>query len=686
MKNGNDFPNAFLSRPYQTKALIELNKAIDAGHRRICYVLPTGGGKTVVAAQLAQYYAEEGARIAFIVHRKELVNQAVKTLSQALPNVPISIVSGGKESNPGSPVVVAMVQSLRAKRIQPPDMIFFDEAHHLGARDWNRWQTAWEDAVSIGLTATPDRTDGKGLKNYFDVLVHGPDVPSLVEDGYLAPMKTLVIPSDTYEEWQEATEDVRIGAPVKAYTQYAKGRRAIVFCWNVAHSKRLQSEFELEGVSATHVDGETPEDEREQIMDRFRDGEISVITNCNIISEGFDAPNCDCIIMAAPTRSLIRYLQCAGRGMRPHGGDSLFIDLSGNAHWHLGPQLARNWSLDGAEKIKKIGKPLVHNVDAVEKSGKEVLEEHIELVEYEPIDMSKYISKKEGASRLGVSVSAVNSWLRGGITSGAEYPQPKFGGKLFLLEDIEKFEEYLKLGIPDGITSARVCEISGIQRNYMYDLWKKGNFPKPKAKHKSPRHGYVWSEKDILDWVARRELEEEILLVGNQIPGFLLASGFKWQSEIFLQRLKGNKSYGLWLFKNAKPSANPFPAPYVFGKRTKGWEGATKYKKEEIFAWAECNDYQRVFFIVVSKLSKLLFGNHHTTTKVARKVLEHPDFPESINSVNLFGLGGETKLCKHYDLNDVRVWLVKHRPDLVPNLDALVEEREQELNALNGEG
>ena len=341
-------------RPYQTKGLKEIVTAIAKGETRILYVLPTGAGKTVVAGMVAQAFDEEDKRILFLVHRRELVKQAYATLSEALPKATIGQLTSHVKSNVDAPILVASVQSLSRRNWETPNYIFIDEAHHVRARTWEKLLARWPDAVKIGLTATPERLDGKGLHAEFDVMIQGPSIKALQDDDYLAKVKTLVPSRREVIEWRKNTAKATFAHAVKAWKKYAKGKRTIFFGWNVEHSREVAQLFRDSRISAEHVDGKTPEDVRDKMMERFRQGKLKVICNFDIISEGFDAPDCDCIIIGGSTASIVRYLQRAGRVMRPgDNNQALILDMAGVSYYNgFGTvERERKWSLaDGAVK------------------------------------------------------------------------------------------------------------------------------------------------------------------------------------------------------------------------------------------------------------------------------------------------------------------------------------------------
>ena len=351
-------------RDYQIDGVAEIRRGIIRSGS-VVYVLPTGGGKTVVAGEIARLAAAKGSRTLFLVHRRELVKQAADTLYEAVPGVSVGIEAAGWPSMPWAPLQVGMVQSIvRRPNIGQYDLVIIDEAHHARASTWEKVLSRWPKAKRIGLTATPERLDGKGLGEHFAEMVLGPTISDLVDVGNLAPCRTLRIPSsfvldglkpDRHGEYRTSelgarVTDAVVADGVKAYLRYAKGRPAIFFGVHRDHSRRVCAGLREHGVRAEHVDGDDPPGRRDRIMNELKTGGLEVVGNCDLISEGFDAPRCDVVMMGCYTQSVTRYLQQAGRAMRPMPGKTaLILDLAGISH-DLGlPDDVREWSLEDGE-------------------------------------------------------------------------------------------------------------------------------------------------------------------------------------------------------------------------------------------------------------------------------------------------------------------------------------------------
>ena len=324
---------------------------------------------TVIAGGIARGAHAKGKRVLFVVHRIELVQQVLDTLAKVLPDVDVGVEARGYAPMPWAMMQVGLVTTLVNRDwVRPPDIVIFDEAHHIRAKTWERVAARWPLAVRIGLTGTPERLDGKGLGAHFASMVVGPSIPDLVEGDaegrYLAPMRTLTLPhgldlkqmrknrSGEYRDDDQAdqlTERVIVNA-ADAYMKYARGRRAIFFGIHRDHSRLVANELRHRGVAAEHVDGTDPMGRRKRIMTEFRTGGIEVVCNVDLISEGFDAPSCDVVIMGKRTASTTRFLQWAGRCARYRPGKvALVIDAMGSSH-ELGlPDDVREWSLEDGE-------------------------------------------------------------------------------------------------------------------------------------------------------------------------------------------------------------------------------------------------------------------------------------------------------------------------------------------------
>ena len=377
-------------RPYQSEALTAVRDAYKAGKRRVIISLPTGTGKTVVFAHFPKVLNMK-KRLLVLAHREELLLQAREKFRSVDPQLKTEIEQASARAGPEAKVVIASVPTLarnaaRLARLQPDEfsIIVVDEAHHAVAPSYRRIFDhfgLFKPGVPrylIGFTATPRRGDKHGLGEVFEEVCYARDMREMIRDRYLCPLTGWRVDTDLsldnvkvrhgdFVENQLArvvNTPVRNNLLVKAYRDFAAGRRAIVFCVDVAHAKDVHDAFSEHGIRAASVWGELSRDERRDTLARFSAGEIDVVTNCNLLTEGFDEPRVDCVIMARPTRSKLLYAQMVGRGTRLHSDkkDLTVIDVADNSRTHQLPglhslfNLPMNMNLSGVTYWKLNGR------------------------------------------------------------------------------------------------------------------------------------------------------------------------------------------------------------------------------------------------------------------------------------------------------------------------------------------
>jgi superfamily II DNA or RNA helicase len=352
-------------RAYQEDDVAAIQAALES-YRRVLYVLPTGGGKTMVFTHIVALLA---GCILVLAHRAEIADQ----ISAALT---LAGVAHGR-IQPGHPksqalVQVGMVQTV-ARRLcsikEQPALIVIDEAHHAVAGMWAKVAAAWPCAKVLGVTATPERLDGKGLRDAFDVMVVGPSGAELTAAGHLAPFRYLAprtqidisavrTTAGDYNskdlEW--AVDRAAITGDVIAhYLEHVAPRTAIAFCVTVAHAEHVATMFRDHGIPAASIDGSMRPDQRREVVNKLRDGDIRVLTSCEVISEGFDAPAVGGCILLRPTQSFALYRQQIGRCLRPKGDGSMavIVDHVGNVFRHALPDAPHVWSLDSQKRTQR---------------------------------------------------------------------------------------------------------------------------------------------------------------------------------------------------------------------------------------------------------------------------------------------------------------------------------------------
>lgn len=332
-------------RPYQANLVGAIRRAF-AGARRVLATLPTGGGKSRVAAATAAAAAAKGLRVLVVAHRLELVEQLQAALAAAgLPAADVYLP--GREVE-GRPVAVGSVQTLSRRAAQGWDLVIIDEAHHAVAETY---RPLFEARYVLGLTATPVRADGRGLGGVFEAMVNGPTMAELIEAGYLARPRYFTTQG---KPWVEAPRGAdydpreidplvrRVeleGEVVQAYLDHLQGQTALVFAVTREHGRELGTRFRKAGVEAAFLDGQTPEVKRAEALARLKDGHLKVVVNVGLFTEGLDVPTVGGVILARPTASLGLYLQMAGRALRPAPGkaETPVIDVTGVNFRRFGP-------------------------------------------------------------------------------------------------------------------------------------------------------------------------------------------------------------------------------------------------------------------------------------------------------------------------------------------------------------
>lgn len=265
------------------------------------------------------------------------------------------------------PVQVASIQTLHGRAIrtakievEPPDLIVVDECHHAPARTYQEILKAYPNAKVLGLTATPERGDGRGLGSIFEKMVECPQVQPLIDLGFLVPTRhyapatpDLAGVATRLGDYVSGQLERRMDQPklvgdiVTQWHRLGENRRTVVFASGVQHSIHIRDEFVESGVKAAHIDGSTPKDERDEILRQLGTGEITVVSNCMVLTEGWDMPDVGCAVLARPTKKLGLYRQMIGRVLRPAPDlqDAIIIDHSGAVFRHGFAEDNVGWSL-----------------------------------------------------------------------------------------------------------------------------------------------------------------------------------------------------------------------------------------------------------------------------------------------------------------------------------------------------
>lgn len=334
-------------RPYQKETVKKARKEIKTGRHSIIVQLPPRTGKTIIMAAIAKSATDKGNRVLFLIHRKEVLDQAIKTFHTQGVN-PDLLTAG-------------MVQTLirHVYRIKPPQLILVDEAHHALAASYQRILQAFPKAYRLLFTATPIRTGRKQMDQVADDIIVGKSIRELTKEGYLAPFRyfeppenlnwSLLKKSSTGDFTQKSIDQVMTSAVyghvVKQYKRLASGKQAVVYASSISQAKSIAKKFNDAGISAREVDGETPTADRDAIVENFRQQKLMVLVNVNLFTEGVDLPNVDCVIMARPTASLSLYLQFSMRCLNPRKGKTaIIIDHVKNSSRFGYPDDDRDWA------------------------------------------------------------------------------------------------------------------------------------------------------------------------------------------------------------------------------------------------------------------------------------------------------------------------------------------------------
>jgi superfamily II DNA or RNA helicase len=368
-------------RDYQADAITETRRAWGRGIRRAAVVLPTGAGKTVVFAWLVKIMHALGIKILILAHRDELIEQAAAKLAAVAPDLRVGIVKGPRREYDAD-VIVASVQSLarperRAELVAAGvRLVIVDECHHAVADTYMavlRDLGCFDDdpltgAYALGVTATLGRTDRVALGQVWQEVVYRRDIIEMIKRGFLVNAKGIRVKIDGLDLSKVARTrgDFRDGALgdamhaalapqaiARAYIEHAKDRQGIVFAPTVELAYEIAEAFSAEGISAAGIDGTMATADRRRVLADFARGDLQVVCNCMILTEGFDAPWCSAVVIARPTSSAPLYVQMAGRALRPYPGkrDALIIDVVGVTGRH---RLASLVDLAGADRVEKL--------------------------------------------------------------------------------------------------------------------------------------------------------------------------------------------------------------------------------------------------------------------------------------------------------------------------------------------
>lgn len=352
-------------RAYQAEAVNAIRVSLRAGQQPL-YVLPTGGGKTVIFTHIATAAAERGTRVGILMHRQELVFQTARALGAFTHG----IIRAGARPHYDRLLQVASIQTLvnRTDRYAF-DLLIIDEAHHCTASMYKRVMDAYPNARVIGVTATPCRTDGTGLRTAgFTDIIQGPSTAELTRDGWLVPVDVYAPGGIDVSGVHTARGDFKrgelsavadkptvTGCAVSEYRRVCPWAPAIAFCVSVAHAEHVAESFRAAGYHAASIDGKMPDHRRARLISDLGNGSLNVLCSCDLISEGVDVPVVVTGIMLRPTQSRALWIQQMGRCLRPAPGkrNAVILDHAGNVARHGLPTTRHEWKLDGDRATKR---------------------------------------------------------------------------------------------------------------------------------------------------------------------------------------------------------------------------------------------------------------------------------------------------------------------------------------------
>jgi superfamily II DNA or RNA helicase len=429
-------------RPYQTDIIKALDEAVASGKKRILIVAPTASGKTVVMSEIIKHVRAQYKPVLVLAHRREIITQTRDEL--AANGVRAGIILAGMDPRPLELVQVASIGTLWARAYRndvmerpPAHLLVIDECHHAPAETYRKIIESYPDAILLGATATPCRGDGRGLGSIFEVMLQCPQVAELQELGFLVKAKVfapvnpdlrgVATRNGDYAENQLAERMDRpklIGDVVTHWHKFGERQKTVVFAVSVGHSIHLRDEFIRSGVRAEHIDGGTPKDERDATLARLASGEIDVVCNCMVLTEGWNMPEVACCILARPTKKMGLYRQMIGRVLRPAPGKeyAIILDHSGAVFRHGLPEDRVEWTLDEDKKAtspvhtKRTQKPGGGFVECSQCSGLRVGGQPCPCCGFMPARPAQYIAVHDG--ELGL--------VKGGKVNRPEHDREKW--------------------------------------------------------------------------------------------------------------------------------------------------------------------------------------------------------------------------------------------------------------------
>lgn len=424
-------------RPYQETLVSTVEDHLwKNGGNSIMMQLGTGGGKSVTAGKIIRDLVNRGGRAMILVHREEIIKQLYQTMTRL--GIPSGVIAPKYPRNVNLPVQVGSVQTYTRRDDWDCDLLCFDEAHHAQASTYLKIRERHHKADFLGITATPYRLNGKGFNDIFETITCGPSTLQLEQSGFLSPADIYINPLDIDSLRQVGTvagdydenllaklmDDKSITADiVDAYKNHALLKRAIVFAVNVNHSKHLAEMFNAQGIKAAHLDANSKD--REMIIRNFQNGDIKVLCNVAIATEGTDIPGIECVILARPTKSLSLYLQMVGRGSRIVPGKLCYIllDCANNIMEHGLPNEEFDWNAHFIGSYKKSkNKSNDSLVKITKEDGEQLILSLSDISEQFPQGIKGlHMQRIDGAFRIGLFNECLKETTGRGFSKAAAY-------------------------------------------------------------------------------------------------------------------------------------------------------------------------------------------------------------------------------------------------------------------------
>lgn len=342
-------------RDYQKECLDIVLREHASRRNRQLIILPTGSGKTIVMAAIAKRFNKKTLLLA---HREELINQAVEKFKLFWPNVDLGVCMADRD-DVDSQVVIGSIQSCsRSKRLERLkergfELLMIDEAHHSVSNSYQSVINALgfdggSQKLLLGVTATPQRSDKLGLGDTFTHVTFSRSISTMIKGGYLSPIiGRRILTNFSFQKISSSNGDFAINDLSEAvniiernafiaakFKEYAPERKGIAFCCDVQHCKDLSDAFKVAGIESAAVWGDMEPLERKIVLKAFKHGQIQVVASCGILTEGYDEPSVNAVIMARPTKSSGLFTQCIGRGLRLYPGkeNCLVLDFTDKHH------------------------------------------------------------------------------------------------------------------------------------------------------------------------------------------------------------------------------------------------------------------------------------------------------------------------------------------------------------------